>query len=98
MNSNQKIVALKNDLADAMDALVDRLVQDLKSPQTMPNPYQNDMSSYYKPEQIAKSISVSVESVRRWCRNGELKYTKFGRAMRISTEDWKRYCRDNTIK
>jgi len=55
------------------------------------------MNEYLKPEEIAKKIAVDVSTVRRWLREGEIKYTKFGRAVRVKTKDFEDYCKANEV-
>lgn len=55
------------------------------------------MNTYLKPEEIANIISVDVSTVRRWLRDGEINYTKFGRAVRVKARDFEEYCRLNEI-
>lgn len=97
MKPNENIVALGARLTEAMEAFVGSLVQEVNVIPPKVEWTENNVPRYYTVEQIAKAINVSAVSVRRWCRNGEIPYTKFGRVMRISPEDWKRYCRENKI-
>lgn len=41
------------------------------------------MPDYYTPEEVAEKLAVSVLTVRRWCRTGEIVARKFGRSWRI---------------
>ena len=52
---------------------------------------------FLTPEQIAKKTQVDEETVRRWCRSGQLPYTKLGKAMRIEPKDFRTYCLRNKI-
>jgi len=54
-------------------------------------------NEYLTPEDIAKKILVDVSTVRRWLRDGEMPYTKFGRAVRVKTRDFEAYCEANTL-
>ena len=55
------------------------------------------MNEYLTPDDIASTIHVDVSTVRRWLREGQMKYTKFGRAVRVKTKDFEAYCRGREI-
>ena len=46
--------------------------------------------------EAADYLSVSVSTVRRWLRRGELEHVRLGRAMRIRRTVLERWVRDRT--
>lgn len=50
------------------------------------------MSSYLTASDVAKRLNVSLDTVRRWLRSGELKGSPFGRAgYRIEVADFEEF-------
>jgi len=50
------------------------------------------MENLLTPEQVAEILAVNVETVRRYCREGKIKFIKMsGRLIRISPEDLKAF-------
>ncbi|MGR3765258.1 helix-turn-helix domain-containing protein [Rossellomorea sp. NS-SX7] len=45
------------------------------------------------PEEIAKMLGMSTESVRRWCRSGKLSSYNFGGKYIIIGDDFKKFMR-----
>lgn len=56
------------------------------------------MNEYLRPDEIAKIIAVDVSTIRRWLRQGEIPYSKFGRAVRIKRVDFEKYLKDNYVE
>jgi len=52
---------------------------------------------FYSPELIAKKLEVDEETVRRWCRKGEMQAYKFGRFTRIKHKDFVDFCSHNKM-
>lgn len=57
----------------------------------------NFTNEYITPIEIAQYIHVSPITVRKWLREGEIPYTKFGRVVRVKTRDFEAYCKANEI-
>jgi excisionase family DNA binding protein len=51
-----------------------------------------------QPEEIAKMLCMSPESVRRWCRQGKLASYNFGGKYIIVGDDFKRYMKQSRKK
>lgn len=51
------------------------------------------ISEYVSPEVIAKRTELHPGTVRKWCRTGELKATKFKTEWRIKVKDWQNFCK-----
>lgn len=45
------------------------------------------MDRLYTPEEVAEILKVSVITVKKWLRNGELKGVKVGKFWRVREED-----------
>jgi excisionase family DNA binding protein len=54
-------------------------------------------SEYLSPNQIAEIINHSPITVRKWCRDGKIPYSKFGRSVRVRTEDFNKFCSDMMV-
>lgn len=52
---------------------------------------------FFTPEEISQITKVDEETVRRWCRKGDLPYTRFGKFMRIKPHDFKAFCERRAI-
>ena len=42
-------------------------------------------------EEVADLLSIDVQTVRRWCRDGDLPAAKLGRHYRVSRSDLERF-------
>jgi excisionase family DNA binding protein len=42
---------------------------------------------FFSPDLVAKKLSVSTKTIRRWIERGELHVHRLGRQIRISEED-----------
>lgn len=51
-----------------------------------PSQCSSALPRYYTPEEVAASLAVPADSVRKWCRKGTLRAVKAGRLVRISEE------------
>lgn len=40
---------------------------------------------FYTPDEVAETLRISVQTVRRWCRNGVIPITQICRQIRIPT-------------
>jgi putative molybdopterin biosynthesis protein len=52
---------------------------------------------YLTPDEIAAELRISVETVRRACRSGQLKANRFGRQFRISRADLDAYLKSSEV-
>jgi excisionase family DNA binding protein len=52
---------------------------------------------YYTPEELSQIIKVDEETIRRYCRNGDLPHTRFGKFIRIEMKDFEDYRSKNRI-
>ena len=57
----------------------------------------NFTNEYLTAEDIAKVILVDSSTVRRWMREGRLKHSRFGKAVRVKTKDFEAFCQENEI-
>lgn len=48
------------------------------------------MATYYTPEELARVLRVSSESVRAWLRRGEIKGLRLGRLWRVPRDEAER--------
>jgi excisionase family DNA binding protein len=55
------------------------------------------MNEYLSPNEIAETLKVDPVTVRRWCLQGILPYSKFGRVVRIKSKDFIKFCSDSEI-
>ena len=53
---------------------------------------------WYTPEQVAERLQVSVWTVRRWLKSGELRGVVFGRQWRIGADDLAAFIEDQRGK
>lgn len=90
--NRQIIDTLKN-----IEAMLRKLLA--KEAKTRPETMRPKMTNeYLRPIEIAEAIGVSPITVRRWMHEGDLPYTRFGKAMRVKRTDFEAYCKENDIR
>jgi len=52
---------------------------------------------YLTPDEVAAELRISTETVRRACRSGELKASRFGRQFRILRADLNAYLKSKEV-
>jgi len=52
------------------------------------------MAEFYRVEEVAKKLKVSVPTVYKWCREGKIATYKFERCVRIHADDLDKFCRE----
>ena len=70
---------------ESIKALIKEVIEEMNQPE------------FYTPEYIAAKVGVSEVTVRRWCRSGDLPYTKFNKFIRVAPKDFQMYCQRNRI-
>ena len=51
-------------------------------------------NEYISPEQAAKRLSVDPVTIRDWCHQGKIPFTKFGpKCLRIKMKDFLDFCK-----
>lgn len=62
----------------------------------MPDYSDKNDDDVWTPEEIAESLRVSEETVRRWLRKGDLKGLRLGRAWRVYHSDFMNFIEKKT--
>lgn len=52
------------------------------------------MPDFYRVEEVAEKLKVSVQAVYKWCREGKLPVYRFEKCVRIHTQDLDEFCRE----
>lgn len=55
------------------------------------------MNEYLSPEEIGGILKCSPITVRLWCRQGSLPFSKFGRLIRVKSKDFQKFCEENEV-
>lgn len=53
---------------------------------------------YLTPNEIAAELRIAEETVRRWCRTGQLKSLRVGRQFRIVRSDLEAFLREQEVQ
>ena len=48
------------------------------------------MKKIFTPDQVAKELSISVRTVRKWLRDGKIRGVKIGKSWRVSEAELER--------
>jgi excisionase family DNA binding protein len=52
---------------------------------------------YLSPETIAQQLDMDAVTIRRKCKSGELRASKFGRHWRIKRTHFDKFCKDHEL-
>lgn len=52
---------------------------------------------FLTPEDIAARLVMDAETIRKKCKDREIKHSKFGRLYRIKVKDFVKYCKEFEI-
>lgn len=55
------------------------------------------MEKLLKVKEVAERLNVSESTIKRWCNDGTLKASKFGRGYRIEESDLEEFIKNSKI-